>query len=123
MAILGLANRDVAGRKVGQHGGPGERSKGARRQGCPDIFANFGVQDKVRHIDGVKDQIVAKGHTLAEQLHFLLHRTARRGELALFIEFAIVGQITLGHDAKNSTVVEYDGTVKELALKTQGRAD
>ena len=77
VAVFGLADGDVAGREVDQHGRARQRRVGARRDGRPHVLANLGVQAEALEVGRLEDQVVAEGHALAQEPHFAAD--ARRG--------------------------------------------
>ena len=102
-AVLGLADGLIAGGKICDHGRTGQRVEGGRRQGAPQILADLHAQHKAGHLAAAEQQGGAKRHLLTTHLH-QLHLGAARGELALFVELAVVGQIGLGHKTQNAAM-------------------
>jgi hypothetical protein len=98
-AEFGLADGNVAGRKIGKHGGPGKRGLGARRQRNPDILADFRMHDKARQIFGFKQQIGAEGGKKAADADLLAHNSIARGEMTALVELAVVRQMDFRHHA------------------------
>ena len=59
------------------------------------------------------DQPRPTGQTLTEELHFGRDMVTGCSELALLVEFAIVGQVALGGDPEQASGVDGNGTVQE----------
>jgi len=121
-AVLGLANGLIAGGKICDHGRTGQRMEGGGRQGAPQILADLHTQHKAGHLAAAEQQGGAKGHLLTAHLR-QLHIGAARGELPLFVELAIVGQIGLGHKAQDPAMAQHGGAVVQLAVHQQRQAD
>ena len=120
-AVLGFAHRLIAGRKVGDDGGPGQRVERGGRQSAPQILTDLHAQHKAGHLTAAEEQGGAKGHLLAaDGNHF--HLGAARGELALFVKFAVVGQVGLGHQAQQLALAEDSGAVVQFAPYQQRQA-
>ena len=96
--------------------------EGGGRQGAPQIFADLHTQHKAGHLAAAEQQGGAKGHLLTAHLR-QLHLGAARGELALFVELAVVGQIGLGHKAQDPAMAQHGGAVVQLAVHQQRQAD
>ena len=120
-AVLGLADGLIAGGKICDHGRTGQRVEGGGRQGAPQILADLHTQHKAGHLAAAEQQGSAKGHLLTTHLH-QLHLGAARGELTLFVELAVVGQIGLGYKAQNAAMAQHGGAVVQLAVHQQRKA-
>ena len=57
---LRLADRDVAGRQVGEHRRAGQRRLRAGRHRDPDVLADLGMHDQARHVLGREQQVGAE---------------------------------------------------------------
>ena len=57
---LRLADRDVAGRQVGEHGRAGQRGLRTGRHRDPDVLADLGMHDQARHVLGREQQVGAE---------------------------------------------------------------
>ena len=117
-AVFRLANGLVAGRKVRDDGGPGEGVEGGGRQGAPQILADLDAQHEARHLPAAEEQRGAEGHLLAADRDGL-HLGGAGGELALFVELAVVGQVGLGHKTQQLPAAEDGSAVVQLAPRQQ----
>ena len=117
-AIFRLAHGLVAGRKVRDDGGPGEGVEGGGRQGAPQILADLDAQHEARHLPAAEEQRGAEGHLLAADRDGL-HLGGAGGELALFVELAVVGQVGLGHKTQQLPAAEDGSAVVQLAPRQQ----
>ena len=91
------------------------------RQSAPQILTDLHAQHKAGHLAAAEEQGGAKGHLLAaDGNHF--HLGAARGELALFVELAVVGEVGLGHEAQQTPAAEDGGAVVQLAPHQQRQA-
>ena len=120
-AVLGLADGLVAGRKVGDDRGPGQRVEGGGRQRTPQVLAQLYAQHKTGHGPAAEQQRSAKGHLLAAHGD-RFHLGAAGGKLALLVEFAVVGQVGLGHKAQQLPAAQHGGAVVQLAVYQQRQA-
>ena len=116
-----LCPRLIAGRKVGDDGGPGQRVERGGRQSAPQILTDLHAQHKAGHLAAAEEQRGAKGHLLAADGN-RFHLGAARGELALFVKFAVVGQVGLGHQAQQLALAEDSGAVVQFAPYQQRQA-
>ena len=89
-AVLRLADRLIAGGEVRNDGGPGQRVEGGRRERAPQVFAKLHAQHEAGHLAAAEEQRGAKGHLLAADREGL-DLGGAGGELALFVELAVIG--------------------------------
>ena len=120
-AVLRLAHGLIAGRKVCNHGSARQRVEGRGRQRAPQILAQLHAQHKAGHLAAAEQQRRAKGHLLPADGH-RLHLGAAGGELPLFVEFAVVGQVGLGHNAQQLPPAQHGSAVVQLAVHQQRQA-
>ena len=113
-AVGGFSHRLIAGREIGDHGGPCQRMGAAGRDGRPKILADLDPQDEFRHLTAGKQQIGAKQCLLAGQLHGGCLGGAGK-EMPLLIELAVIGKVRFGHKAKELAVTDNGGTVVQFA--------
>ena len=121
-AVGGLADGLITGGEVCHHRGPGQRVGAAWRDRCPQILADLGGQHKGRHLLAGKQQVGADQRFLPGQRD-ALRRTHTGDEVALFVKFAIVGQVHFRHKAQQFTVAEYCRAVVELAVVAYRQPD
>jgi len=120
---LGLADRDVGSRQVDQHGGPGHRAKCRRRRRGPDVLANFDMNDEIGRIRRAEQEIGAERHLgVAESDRANVLRPARR-KITLLVEFAVVRQVRLRHDAEQFSAMNDERAVEQSALQRKRRTD
>ncbi len=121
--ILGLADKNVAGRQVGQHRRAGQSGVGARRNRRPDVLADLDVNRQVREIDGGEQQIGSERGRRAVDLDVRVDHVASRPKLALLVELAVLGQIALGHRAEDAATMDHHCGVEQTLLSAQRRPD
>ena len=122
LAVLGFADRDIAGRKIRQDSRAGQRGIGARRDRRPHVLADLDVQHKSRQSRRLEHEIGAERYPLAKQRQLTGDSVAPRGELALLVKLAIIRQVRLRHDAKHMPVIHHHCTVEQLAREAQRRS-
>ena len=120
-AVLGLADRLIAGRKVRNDGGTGQRVEGGGGQSAPQVFADLHAQNEAGHLAAAEEQGRTERHLLPADC-YRLYLSAARGELALFVELAVVGQVGLGDKAQQTPAAEDGGAVVQLATHQQRQA-
>ena len=96
--------------------------EGGGRQGAPQILAQLYAQHKTGHLAAAEQKRGAKGHLLPADGH-RLHLGAAGGELPLFVEFAVVGQVGLGHNAQQLPPAQHGSAVVQLAVHQQRQAN
>ena len=86
----------------------------------PEIFADLHAKGEVGEFLAAEQHTGAKGHQIAAQLD---GRQLLGGGLepAQFAELVIIGQIGLGHNAENLTLVQNCGAVVQLAQVAKGK--
>ena len=70
-----------------------------------------------------EQQIVAKGNGLAQERDLLTDGMARGAKLAPLVEFTVVGQIGLGHNAQYAAAVDDDRAVEETVFEAKRGSD
>ena len=122
-AVTGLADGDVAGRQVGEHGGAGQRAVGAGRDRRPHVLADLDEQREVGQVAAGEHEVGAERNRLTQQGQLVADEVACRPELALFVVLAVLGQIALGDHAQDPATVDDHRGVEQTALGDQGRAN
>ena len=120
-AVLRLAHRLVAGRKVGDDGGPRQGMEGGGGQGAPQVLAQLHPQDEFRHLPAPEQQLGAERRLLPADGHGA-HPLVAGGKVAFLVKFAVVGQAGLGHKAQQPAAADRGGAVVQLAVHRQGQA-
>ena len=120
-AVLGFADRLIAGRKVRNDGGTGQRVEGGGGQSAPQVFADLHAQNEAGHLAAAEEQGCTERHLLPADC-YRLYLSAARGELALFVELAVVGQVGLGDKAQQTPAAEDGGAVIQFAPHQQRQA-
>ena len=124
MTILGFADGDIGGRQVAYDRSAGHRRKTRRRNGHPDIFADFNEYIEILYIGGFKNQICAERNiVLACQGYVFRKRLFGGRELSGLVVFAIIRQIGFDGNAENAASVENHRAVKKTAINPQRRAN
>ena len=88
--------------------------------GDPQILADLDAE--LRAVD-LEREVGAEVGLLPGDGDRLAGDAGARGEPAVFVEFAVVGDVGLGHDAQDASLREYDGAVVERRTVTQREAD
>ena len=122
-ARVGLADRDIAGREIGENAGAGERRLRARWHRHPQILAHFGVDDEARQILGCKEQIRTERSGARADRDLLAFRAQTRSEMPMFVEFAVIRQMHFWHDAEKPAAVNGERAIVETRSPTQRCAD
>ena len=78
-AILELADGDVRGRQVGEHGGAGERGEGARRHRRPEVLAHLDVQREAVDVRQVDEKVGAERARVSPSRDMVSTRAAPAG--------------------------------------------
>ena len=120
-AVVGLADRLVAGREVCDHGRARERVVRARRQRSPQILAHLGREAKLRHLRAAKQQLRAERHLLPGKAQ-RAHAGGCGVELPLFVKLAVVRQVRFRHQTQQLPVADDGGAVIELAVHRDRQA-
>ncbi len=122
LAVVGLADRDVARGQVRQHRRARHRAVAAWRNWRPDVLADLDVDDEVRLTAIGEQQVGAERYVRVEQADRVADRVASGSELALFVVLAVLGQVALGNHSEQPAAMDYDGGVEQAALGPQRRA-
>ena len=122
-AVGGLGEELVAGRKVAEQGGTGEGLGSARGLHGPEVFANLDAEHAVRHIGRLEEEVGAEGDFLAEEFDFGDRGDPGRGEPALLVELARVGEVGLRDNPEDLAAGDRDGHVEEASVDLQRGAD
>ena len=120
-AVVGFADRLVAGREVCDHGRARERVVRARRQRSPQILAHLGREAKLRHLRAAKQQLRAERHLLPGKAQ-RAHAGGCGVELPLFVKLAVVRQVRFRHQTQQLPVADDGGAVIELAVRRDRQA-
>jgi hypothetical protein len=123
-ALARLADGGVRGGQVHHHGGARQRAIQAGRDRRPEILADLCVYGRGPARRGAsKSRSVPNGAVCPATV--IVCRSAPRGvrEPALFVEFAIIGQIALRDHAQKLAVLNGEGAVEQLAAHAQGAAE
>ncbi len=123
VAVVGLADGDVAGREVGQHRGPGHGAVGAGRDRRPQVFADLHVQGEVVDVATGEEQVGSARDGRAEQTHLAHGHVAGGAELALLVVLAVLGQVALGNHPEDRSPVNDHGGVEQATLALKRTAD
>ena len=121
--VLPLADRDVGGRQIRQHGGAGERRQRARRHRRPEVLAHLGVEREAVEMRQDDEHVGAERDPAPEQLDGVRARRGRGLEPAWLVELAVAGQVRLRGHRDGAAAVERDGAVVEAAVQQERRAD
>ena len=121
-AVVGLADQFVAGRRIEDEGGSGQRLTAARGDDAPQILAKFDADDHfpVRF----EKQVRAEGDGgRPGKFDGSARNVPAAGKMALFVELPVVGQGTFGDDPPDGAVLKKDGGVEDAPPEADGRAD
>ncbi len=121
-AVLGAAHGDRRARQVDQHGRPGQRGLGARRDRHPDVLADLGVQHQPGDVGGGEEQVGAERDLLAADRD-LAGLVVAGGELAALVELAVGRQVGLRRHPEHPAAVHHDGAVVDAVAVPEGGAD
>ena len=114
-----LAHRFGRRREVEDHLGAVEREVRRRRNGGPEVLADFDAE--FRAVDPEREGRAEVGALFRDGDR--LFRDAGAGcEPAVFVELRIVGDVGLGYDAQHTALRENDGAVVERRAVAQGGA-
>ncbi len=121
-AGLGLADGDVAGRQVRQHGRPGDGRLSTGRIGHPDVLADFCMDDQAAYVGCFPQQVGAERDRAAADGDATAIGAVATDEVPGFIELPIVGQMDFRHDTENLPAMNGQGAVVQSAEMPQRRA-
>jgi hypothetical protein len=123
MTPIGLADGDIAGGEIEQHGRAGQRRKRTRRHRRPDVLADLHMDREIGDIGGLQQDVRAEGHLLAAEHDAFHRRPLARGELPALIEFAVVRQIGLRHGGEDTAAMDRDRAIEQPPVDAQRRSD
>ena len=93
-----------------------------RRRGHPQILADFDREGKVRNLVHGKELLCAEQHIKAAERHRHIFGKGGR-KVAALVKFAVVGDVALRHEAKQSAVRDDGGAVVEPVAVGDGQTD
>ncbi|KAF5042460.1 hypothetical protein DSECCO2_512370 [anaerobic digester metagenome] len=120
--VLLFADQLVAGRAVGNNGGPRQCISDAGRIGDPQVLTDLAGHDKFGNFTVLEEQACSKPCGLSQE-RYLTISVLGGAKPPLLIKFLIVGQMLLGNNTKNRALVDNHGTVVEISLNDQGGAE
>ena len=124
-AVFTLGNNLVAGGEIGYDLRTRKAEQSARGQGCPEILTDLEADlnaAEVKH--GAADRYGVALAAYAELGRgYRLGSAVRRVKPSLLIEFAVIRDKGLGHNADDPAAEENDGAVIERATHNNGGAD
>ena len=117
--IGGLADEFVASAKIEDDFSTSQRVVRAGRNGSPKVFANLYGEGA---IFCVEEQLRTDGDRLAANEHFGIGRQGvGRSKPTLFVEFLVIGQIRLGHNATEPPLVHNGCTIVQPVAVEDGQ--
>ena len=106
LAAVGvLSDEVVAGRQVADNGGSRLGHADGGRVRCPQVLADLKTQLQVRQILAFKDLFRAKGYQFLAAEGDVIILCRRRSKLALLVKFTVIGQMGLGHQAQDLSLL------------------
>ena len=123
MAVVGLADGDVARRQICQHRGAGEGPEGAWRNRRPHVFADLDADREAWQVPAGEEHVGAERHAYAGELERRADELAGGAKLALLVVLVVLRQIALGHDSEDPAAVDRHRAVEQAALGPQRCAD
>ncbi len=123
LAAVGvLAHHVVAGGEVADDGGPvlGHPDGGGVRG--PEVLADLKAQHQARHVFAPEDLARPEGNELLAQQGQALRLRRGRGEPALFVKLAVIGQVGLGNHAQNFSFLYYNSAIIQFVMDPQGHS-
>ena len=122
-AISRLADRFVAGGKIGQDRRPMNALERTGRHGNPQVFADFDADDQAFDSSSAGEkQVDAEGDVFAADTDRPAVRGRRRGEEAGVVKLLVSGQIGLRNDAEDAPACDGRRTVEDLIVDQQRQA-
>ena len=94
---------------------------GAGRQRRPQILADLHAQAELRHLLALEQERGAERHLLPSEPDGA-QPGGGRVVVALFIEFAVIGQVGLGYQTQQPAMADHRGAVVQLALHQHRQA-
>ena len=130
MTLARFSDSDGRSREVDLEDGPRERGLGRRGDRNPQVLADFHVEGEIGQVGGLEELVRAEGDIDRCHVRFLSPRqvddpagAGAGGEMTLFVELPVVGEITLGHHAEHLAAVDDDRTVVQPVSSLQGGPD
>ena len=121
-ALVRLADRDVRRRKVDEHGRAGERRERGRRHRNPDVLADLGMHREVRQVGRLEHEVGAERRVGGADADRLAGDPGARREMPRLVEFPIVRQMRLRHDAEHGAAVDRERAVEQPIAVAERRA-
>ena len=122
LAAVGiLADGLVAGGEIRDDGRAAKREGNARRLRSPEILADLRSENQLGHSAALEQQSKPERNALSEKLDIVLALRGG-GEMPLLVEFVVVREELLRHNAKYLPVLNYDGAVVKLPAEPQRTA-
>ena len=122
-AVRRLADELVGGRQVDDNGRTRLCQLAGRRCGNPEVFADLAADDQTGHGAAAEQQIDSKGYLLTAQGDRAGHHASARGEVTRLVEFAVIGNVLLGHEAEQLAAAADRGAVIECVVCLNGQTD
>ena len=119
LAVLGARDRDRTAREVQQHGRAGECGRRRRRDRHPDVFADLGMDDEPRHVEGLEQQVGPEGRLEMGDADVLADLVVAGRVPASLVELAVRGQVRLRRHAEQLAAVDHHGAVVEAVAVAQ----
>ena len=122
LPVFPLANQFIGGRKVQHNFCAVEGQQRARRQGRPEILAQFNAN---AHTVRTQQQrgIAGNGQLRVTKAHRARFARGKGAEPSLFIKLTIGGQVGLGHNGKDAVMGECHSGIHHTGKRTDRRAD
>ena len=79
---------------------------GAGRHRDPDVLADLGMHDQAGHIRGREQQIGPERRRQARQSDLATLHAVARYEMPPLVEFAVIGQMDLGHHPEQPAAMD-----------------
>ena len=122
-AVRRLADELVGSRQVDDDGCARLCQLAGRRCGNPEVFADLAADDQTGHGAAAEQQIDSKGYLLTAKGNRAGHHASARGEVTRLVEFAVIGNVLLGHEAEQLAAAADRGAVIECVVYLYGQAD
>ena len=124
-AVIRLADHLVGGREVQNDRRTACTEPGRRRAGDPEILAEFHAEGIILHAGAAEQKGCSERHVLAAERDCigLSFQRFRGGKLPQFIEFTVIWQMRLRHDAEQLSRVDDRCAVIEFSAEAQRKPD
>ena len=124
-AVIRLADHLVGGREVQNDRRTACTEPGRRRAGNPEILAEFHAEGIILHAGAAEQKGCSERHVLAAERDCigLSFQRFRGGKLPQFIEFTVIWQMRLRHDAEQLSRVDDRCAVIEFSAEAQRKPD